>query len=136
MEQNGTEWNRTEPSETLAMRQAAVALEGLDIPDPPSDLEFLGIRVHEVDGPRKERLLLAFGRIPLTRWLDVVTAYNASFGEPPPCGPESDATVVEALARLHYYRVEYHPVGTGFRVGWGVQGVVPVTLWEVAPRGV
>lgn len=131
-----TERNRTEPNETLAMRQAVMTLQRLDIPDPPSDLEFLGVRVHEVDGPRKERLLLAFGRIPLNRWLDVVGAYNASFGDPPPCGPENDATVVEALTRLHYYRVEYSSVGTGFRIDWGLSGIVPVTIWEVAPRGV
>lgn len=130
------EQNETERNRTLAERQAEEALAGLDIPDPPSDLEFLGVRVYEIDGPRKERLLLAFGRIPLIRWLDVVTAYNASFGEKPPYDPESDSQVMAALNRLHYYRVGYEPVGSSFRILWSPYGVVPVTIWEVAPRGV
>lgn len=135
MEQNGTERNGMEPEGTLWERQAREALAGLDIPDPASDLTFLGVRVHEIDGPRKERLLLAFGLVSLRLWLEVVAAYNASFGEKPPYDPESDSTLMDALNRLHYYRVGYEPVGSDFRIRWDTFGVVPVTLWEVAPRG-
>ncbi len=123
-----------EDMDTLWMRQVRERLAGLDIPDPESDLEFLGIRVHEVDGPKRERLLLAFGTIPLERWLEVVNAYNASYGEEPSYDPESNDTVVDALTRLHYHRVTYKAVGKGFSVSWEYGGIVPVTLWLVASR--
>jgi hypothetical protein len=129
MEPNGTERNRTR-----AEHEALMNLAGLDIPDPPSDLEFLGIRVHEIDGPGGERLLLAFGLIRLMRWLDVVNAYNASFGEPPAYSAEDDSTAVQALNRLSYQRVGYEAVGDTFKVLWTTWGVVPVTVWMVASR--
>ena len=131
MEQNGTERNVTR-----AEHEALVNLAGLDIPDPASSLEFLGVRVHEVDGPQGERLLLAFGLVRLMRWLDVVNAYNASFGEKPAYSAEDDSTVVQALTRLSYNRVTYEAVGDTFRVLWDARGIVPVTVWAVAPRGV
>lgn len=125
---------QNEVTDTLAIRRTKETLRALDIPDPPSDFEFLGIRVHEVDGPTKERLLLAFGIIPLRRWLEVVNAYNANFGEGPSYAPENDDMVVNALTRLHYHRVTYKAVGNGFSVFWDARGLVPVTLWLVAPR--
>lgn len=126
----------TERNRTRAEHEALMNIAGLDIPDPASDLRFLGIRVHEIDGPRGERLLLAFGLVRLMRWLDVVNAYNASFGEKPAYDAEDDSTVVQALSRTFYYRVGYETVGDDFRVLWNTQGIVPVTIWVVAWRGV
>lgn len=126
--------------------QARAVLAELEVPDPPSELEYHGVRVHEVLGPRNECLLMAFGLVPLPRMLEVANAYHSEVmkDDPEPWDAEDSDKVVDALNRLHYERlaVTVHPEtpadGPAFTVHWEVKGIMPMTTWLVkqSPRDV
>lgn len=124
----------------MAQAQAGVASASNDLPDPPAKLVHKDIKYYEVSGPYGEPLLLAFGLVPLTDWLELVNGYydqapaDAGLGDKP-WDPEDPEKVVAALDRLHYERlsVVVHPDSEEepFTVQWGTEGTVPVTVWVI-----
>lgn len=126
--------------DSALMAQAQRALGEMEVPDPPSRYVLKGVRVHEVLGASNEPLLLAFGLVPLARWLEVVNLYHqqasAESGiDPLPWDPQDPDKVVAALERLHYDRLSVVLHGdegeTPFTVQWDTEGVTPVTVWVV-----
>lgn len=135
---------------TALEREAVENLKGLAIPDPDSQYTFQGIKVHEVFGPCGEALLMAFGLIPLARWLEVVNEYHdqhaetPQWAEPIPWDPEDREKVVNALNRVHYERLSItvhgdpQPGEAPFTVHWDTEGITPMTTWVIqrSPRDV
>ncbi len=124
------------------MHEALEAVQDYEVPDPPSELRFHGVNVFEVTGPLGEELLVAFGLVALSRWLEVVNAYYEAYGLEHPWDPEDPEKVVDGLGRLHYSRVRYEalqgPLEAGetpFRIPWGTEGVTPIVVWLVDPPG-
>lgn len=125
---------------TMLEEQAREALLHLEVPDPPTELAFGHVRMHEVLGPDHEPLLVAFGLVPLPRWLEAVNTYHAQAPEDAglelvPWDPEDSDKVVAALNRLSYSRVAvvlHNDEGeTPFTIQWGTEGLTPITVWRL-----
>lgn len=122
------------------MEEANQRLSALEIPDPPGQYEYHGIKYFEVLGPYGEPLLVSFGLVPLEDWLKVVNSYYEQAPDDArlcsrPWDPQDADKVVDALGRLHYERfsVVLHEGSeeTPFTIQWGTEGVVPMTVWVI-----